>query len=139
MDNLIHFAFNVTLAKLYANMFVATLNQRLRSRNRVNVSGIDFESENGLAKYSRRFNPIQFAASGGRGAGMNVHITTTKEMASDTLPTPMTPVEHLNAFRTARNEAYIADDLESQKMAVEFSGESNDGRSEDKYTSNTAT
>ncbi|KZS92346.1 hypothetical protein SISNIDRAFT_496008 [Sistotremastrum niveocremeum HHB9708] len=32
MDNLIHFAFNVTLGKLYANMFVATLNQRTRSR-----------------------------------------------------------------------------------------------------------
>lgn len=127
MNNLIHFAFNVTLAKLYANMFVATLNQRLRTRRRTNVSGIDYESENGLAKPSKRFNPIQFASN--HSAGMNVHITTTKEMASDTPPTPMTPVDHLNAYRTAHSEPYIADDRESKKT-VEFCSESNDGRSE---------
>jgi hypothetical protein len=130
MDNLIHFAFNVTLAKLYANMFVATLNQRLRAR-RFNTSALEFESDAGPGKYPRRFNPFQISS---HGAGMNVHISTTKEMASDTLPTPMTPVDHLNTFRAARNETFIADDTESQKRAGTLNSESIDGRSEDKHT-----
>jgi hypothetical protein len=121
MNNLIHFAFNVTLAKLYANMFVATLNQRLRARSRHNPSGFDFDSDNGGGKRSKRFAPIQFATNSA--AGMNVHITTTKEMATDT-PTLMTPVDHLNAFRAARNEAYAADDH------IDLKSESNDGRSD---------
>lgn len=138
MDNLIHFAFNVCLAKLYANMFVATLNQRLRTRRRNNISGIDFESDNGLSgKQSKSFNPIRFAPH----TSMNVHITTTKEAISDTSPTPMTPVDHLNAFRGPRNGSFVADDLESQKVNIDLqpsSSGSNDGHSEKQTTSMTA-
>lgn len=131
MNNLIHFAFNVCLAKLYANMFVATLNQRLRNRRPTAVSGIDFESENGLAKPSKRFNPIQFASN--HRTSMNVHISTTRELSSDTPPTPMTPVEHLNAYQSTRKEPYTTDDLESQKVD-EYGSESIDGKSEYKQS-----
>jgi len=129
MNNLIHFAFNVTLAKLYANMFVATLNQRLRARSRQGT-GMEFESEHEAtnAKRSRRnFNPITFASSDRM--NMNVHITTTKEMAADTPPTPMTPVDHLNRFRGQTGSA--SDDLESQKVNLDLGGsEGHDGRSD---------
>jgi len=127
MNNLIHFGFNVTLAKLYANMFVATLNQRLRARSRQGT-GFEFESENDNGKRSRRaFNhPIQFASNAGM--NMNVHITTTKEMNSDTAATQMTPVDHLNRYKT-KTGYNASDDLESQKVNIEFA-EGQDGRSD---------
>lgn len=116
MNNLVHFAFNVTLAKLYANMFVATLNQRLRARSRSNT-GMEFDSEteggNGK-RTTRRFKPITFA--GNNRPDMSVQITRTKEMDGDAPGTPMTPVDHLKKLREGEHVDTQKVDLGSESQ-----------------------
>lgn len=119
MNNLVHFALNITLGKLYANMFIASLNHRLRNRRTANATEIDFESRGGGAcesnmwaehishKSRSKFGAL--ARFGSTGAGMNVHITTTKETNSypvaDTPATPLSALDHLNRFRDNRSDA----------------------------------
>jgi hypothetical protein len=129
MNNLVHFALNVTLGKLYANMFIASLNHRLRNRRTANATEIDFESRGGgcesnmWAEHISHKSRSKFGALarfGSTGAGMNVHITTTKETNSypvaDTPATPLSALDHLNRFRDNRSDT-------EQETAVDHKAE----------------
>jgi hypothetical protein len=157
MDNLVHFAFNVTLGKFYANMFVATLNQRTRTRAAMNTftNGPEFDSQfgalstdsgmpggrggrnhkhGGVATKRPRSMFPSFAKGLTSGGAMGVHITTTKEIEHDTPPTPLTPLDHLNKFRTPKTTGSVDgdDDMGIEKVRLDDVESGSSGHGDEK-------
>ena len=125
MNNLIHFAFNIILGKLYANMFVATLNQRLRHRQQAVFNGNDMEFSAHSGHAWHRQSPPEDSLNGrgkrfGNGLGLNVHITTTKETTGFPLAdTPSTMMTNLSRKSDSYETSALDDSRNGSKAAFD--------------------